>query len=1038
MRIESLYIDGFGHFTQTEFGPFATPIAIFDGANEAGKTTLLAFVRAVLFGFPRLRRDAHFPPRRGGRHGGRIKIVDTSGTRYTVERYAGVRGGHLTIKDQDGTQYDATKLQQLVGYASPELFAKVFAFGLDELQDIKSLDDEEVQGRIYSAGLGVTDLPQVEKTLLDAQEKLYRPGGNLGRNQAVARVLGELQEVERGLAQHEPDAPRFAEITSRTAEITEELRLLDENRTRSNRKLDHQRKLVDGHEDLMEIVVLEEKLATLPQFPDFPEDGVTRLEDLLNRAGTLEEAAHQTTEAVGKAREVAERPLAGATLLEDAAAVRQAIAERSRLDAAVRDLPERIGEARQQESEVTQRLSDLGHVWDEARLEAFDTSLPVRDVVNQRKDQLSTLNQAVTNRQNGHEAAEREERAADDTEKQAAINLEQADRPTLDKVTMTQRRGASRAARNAVSRQSEARQQLAELQAAGAAGIGGATRMMAWTRAVALMALGLVVFTWAVTQDGSSPVVTGGALLIAAGLGVGIFSYRTRKRPGGITVQVEEAERKVADTVQELVDATTALGVDIIDSATLEILGENLDTASRQLTAWETLARDQQEAKQGVERRRQERERAANALTQAKEELGEARAGWQQWLRERELAETLSPDGVLELFSRVETARVSLSSLRHWQGRIAGIRRDIQEIGELVAPLAKKHGVSVEIDQSFTLIPAIDELSRRLEGAQRALQMQEANRQSLVEAEERLIQDKRRLEKAGEDVAGLLQLGGTDDPEEFRRRASVHRDRQWFEQDSEKRQTALRRLFGPDADLVALRVEIYGRTVVALQEGVQETEQALSEAESDRDALRDEAVRVDQELAALSTSAEASALRAQRENLREELHEIAGQWAKYSVALGMLRLARDRHERERQPRVVQEAAHFFSRVTQERYTGLRAPVGESTIIALASTGEEKRPGQLSRGTREQLYLALRFGFVREFSQHVAALPVIVDDALVNCDPQRAQAAAEGFTKLADTNQVLVFTCHPTLVEQFLKACPGAEVFTLGAHPDSWI
>ncbi len=121
---------------------------------------------------------------------------------------------------------------------------------------------------------------------------------------------------------------------------------------------------------------------------------------------------------------------------------------------------------------------------------------------------------------------------------------------------------------------------------------------------------------------------------------------------------------------------------------------------------------------------------------------------------------------------------------------------------------------------------------------------------------------------------------------------------------------------------------------------------------------------------------------------------------------------------------------FFSKITRERYTGLRAPVGQSTIIALAATGEEKQPAQLSRGAREQLYLALRFGYVRDFSQNGVPLPVIVDDALVNCDPMRAQAAAEGFTELADMNQVLVFTCHPTLVEQFLKACPKAEVVTL--------
>ena len=77
-----------------------------------------------------------------------------------------------------------------------------------------------------------------------------------------------------------------------------------------------------------------------------------------------------------------------------------------------------------------------------------------------------------------------------------------------------------------------------------------------------------------------------------------------------------------------------------------------------------------------------------------------------------------------------------------------------------------------------------------------------------------------------------------------------------------------------------------------------------------------------------------------------------------------------------------------------------------------------------------MYLALKMGAIQENSQQNAPLPVIVDDALVNSDPGRARAAAEGIAKLGDTNQVLVFTCHPTLVQQFQEARPDAQVHKL--------
>ena len=62
MRIETLYIDGFGHFAQRTFGPFNAPITIFHGENEAGKSTLLAFIRTVLYGFPTRGRNEYYPP----------------------------------------------------------------------------------------------------------------------------------------------------------------------------------------------------------------------------------------------------------------------------------------------------------------------------------------------------------------------------------------------------------------------------------------------------------------------------------------------------------------------------------------------------------------------------------------------------------------------------------------------------------------------------------------------------------------------------------------------------------------------------------------------------------------------------------------------------------------------------------------------------------------------------------------------------------------------------------------------------------------
>ena len=117
-------------------------------------------------------------------------------------------------------------------------------------------------------------------------------------------------------------------------------------------------------------------------------------------------------------------------------------------------------------------------------------------------------------------------------------------------------------------------------------------------------------------------------------------------------------------------------------------------------------------------------------------------------------------------------------------------------------------------------------------------------------------------------------------------------------------------------------------------------------------------------------------------------------------------------------------------MTGGRYERLISPLGSQVITALAPDGSSKATGQLSRGTEDQLYLALRFGLIREFGARSARLPVIVDDILVNFDPERAQRAAAAFVDLAQTNQVLVFTCHPETRDLFTKADPRTQVIEL--------
>ena len=199
--------------------------------------------------------------------------------------------------------------------------------------------------------------------------------------------------------------------------------------------------------------------------------------------------------------------------------------------------------------------------------------------------------------------------------------------------------------------------------------------------------------------------------------------------------------------------------------------------------------------------------------------------------------------------------------------------------------------------------------------------------------------------------------------------------------------------------------------------------------EERRNILLEERGGIENELERLTGDEESSRLRVQRETLIEQLRECAREWSKLTFAQKLLEGTRQKFEVERQPRVVQHAQDFFSHITGQRYTRLFVPIEEQSVTVMDGAGGAKTPQELSRGTREQLYLALRFGLVREFGEHAERLPVVVDEVLVNFDQERARLAAESFAELSETNQVLVLTCHPGMAELFVEVA-GAQVIDL--------
>jgi hypothetical protein len=153
--------------------------------------------------------------------------------------------------------------------------------------------------------------------------------------------------------------------------------------------------------------------------------------------------------------------------------------------------------------------------------------------------------------------------------------------------------------------------------------------------------------------------------------------------------------------------------------------------------------------------------------------------------------------------------------------------------------------------------------------------------------------------------------------------------------------------------------------------------------------------------------------------VQQRLEDAIHRWQVLAVTNRILESIRVTYEKYRQPETLQEASGYLERLTRGRYPRVWTPLGQQVLRVDDEAGNAHTVEQLSRGTREQLFLALRMALARCYARRGAALPMLLDDVLVNYDSERAKAAAEVLRDFAAAGQqVLVFTCHEHIFKLF--------------------
>ena len=944
MRIRSLHVDGFGKFSDFACGPFEKPVTVFLGTNEAGKSTLLAFIRRVLFGFPDGRSSQNpYPPMAGGRHGGNVTIASDAGEIVTVRRFSGTRGGTVALTSAAGEPVAATELPKLLGNHSMSVFEHVFAFALDELHDDALLRDESINGQIYSAGMGATKLPGALKALDQNKRELFLKGGSM---HAIYESAEEIEPIDSRLREVRDNAKRYGVLSARLARIESKLDELRERRLCCGSELRRQRDLDRAWDNWNDLRNAQRQLRELPEIAEFPENGVGRLETLDERAAEAREELDNASRRVQSARERAEIPIEAAAILQESAAVSRLQRARNSFDQSARDLPQRRNDLGAMRSRLAKTLAELGPDRTNERLAEFDLSIAVREEVSAHGDRLHAGSENLQRLRSAEVQARKALDEASDAFHGAQAELQGAPQPALDADGIRARRLSLRGAKRtldeharAADRADDLRNQLGD--AAEDATPNRATRgdsalaaILAAAGVAGLLVVAAFLGDWA----------TGAAIAVFLLAAAAFVHFRARPsaRPStGDTIsvrirrQADDAERRSNSLSERLAALAGELGIASVDIETLDAETDALDREEARLAEWtnrnESLAR----AGTALQRRQTTNEASAKAVEEAETALEAAEDNWRQWLAQRELQQTFSPSNIEVLAGRVDLGRNQSGEVGKMEGRIADIRDDIDRFVADILPIAEALDLETDPADHLKLARTADALIETHRQAEEQARAQETARKELRGTEEELANRERRLKEVKNERDALLQVAGVDNAEQFRQRAAAFAKRQTLAKQVRTCADNLRRISGAGAEFETLKHRLAAANPTGIAEQIDRCEAELEALDRTRSEFDTERGSVTTEREQLLGEEESSRLRAEGHRLREQIDGHARAWAVRTIAENLLKEARGRFEKERQPDVLRHSGGFFRDLTGGRYpifTKVSGDFGDSGLF----------------------------------------------------------------------------------------------------------
>ena len=391
------------------------------------------------------------------------------------------------------------------------------------------------------------------------------------------------------------------------------------------------------------------------------------------------------------------------------------------------------------------------------------------------------------------------------------------------------------------------------------------------------------------------------------------------------------------------------------------------------------------------------------------------------------LAADLDPETAVERLEALADLSERLASNDHLrtscEQSLAALTSFDAEVAALHARLARPPDPGDPAEQQ------VERLSRALAGARSAASTHALARDEAADKRSEQQRLASALADARSEYEALLTRAGVTDEPDLLAMSERTLLRDQLTRSCADLDLRLARALGDAQARAAYEVELRA----SRREALVSEQQALSREISELDQRRISAAlakgRHEHEAQQLGGDRAAS-INAEIEVIKSELEEQIDRFLLVHLAERVLDRVTDRYARENQPAILQYTSELLARITEGRHLRVVVQPETRSLATVDRHGQLRQPADLSSGTREQLFLALRLAYILDHCDRSEPLPVIMDDVLVNFDDARAAASLATLRDAARATQVILLTCHRRWLEIARTVAPDARILEL--------